>query len=1856
MPEDKFIPPSDSIISNSGFTPPSDAVETPDPQKKSPPQTTPASQSSATNSTDAQSQGSRQQNASGYDWSNGDKGQTPFATGGVQGMNNEALFSTETAEKLNGESPNTYVAKKGVEYAKLVGDLEEHKTSLQSLNHSFLTQQYQSLNTQLQAMNPNDPRRDALQGQINELRKQPFQISPETWKELNDTQDMLKEKRLPPEMQNVKTVGEAADILDGIGQKISDTQAKIQQNITDANNVIQPLRDVHGIKIDKDGYHQLGLYGSFMNGFMGNLSNIAKAASFIGATPEKKQQILQDDMGANIIDPEKANPIAQSAGGLSVYIIPGLGIEAAGAKGTVATIGNAFINSTMMGLSGGYENASSAYRAALAQTNDPNVALQKADDAFKTGSATGAIVGGIGLPLAGKLGEHVALGMLSKETVEAAMQDGKLSMGNLSLAEYAAYTLPKNAIANLPFPLAKIIDNKFAQARGENVGTMDNVASTYFGAMLMGHFIDGLSYGGEKLTPAVKETYQNMVAKYGNEGFQQSISKAVTDGEMTQQQADAIAQPINDKAMAFAEMPKDLSPEMEDKVLPLIQQKNELIKQQSENKVLPDEHYDHQIESLDRKISETMGTPLTTDEQGRMSKLKEQANEEGKLNKVDRAELNHYEARIKSADDIATEEKKVIEVRDAKKDRGIEFAQKENGLPTSPDLNLTPDANDKLRQIEEGKLVTNNQRTKTNENLQPLIDELNDKISTLSKTRDNPNRQYSRAQIDDTITDLKNKVSAIEAARKSDSYAKPMFEGVAGANAAAKNKNLDGEKTNSAENAAPVKVGDAQFTEHGEDKLTADDKENGTGNSKLTDTGKREASKQGQDIASEQPNLKTIYTSDVTRSKQTGDIAAESAGKTLGKEVEVKEQPLLATWNIGDAEGDKDGSFDEHKWADKPDEVPPGGESWNSFAERSKKAWQWAKTLGDDAHGITHSKVTRMFEALNESGGDMAKAKELFFKSLDAENSAKGETMPDGKKVGNSHESMQRNAADLGVGAPERGAGTTALEQMKRGRDLLADGAKPETLMQDYKDGKIPIDDAIAMAKAHQAELAQEVNKAIKDKGVGSAADIAAKAKLDQWQKDTKPLATVAHKAFVGLQGETDVDTGDFASSRAKWEETLGRPLNESENKKLKDLTDKYNSEVVSRIAAEQKLDELKNEAVTEPEKPIEKPQPKLRGKDLIASGVEDLAKALGAIKSAAGERLPEISKAVGKIARGLLDEGIATADNVWEKVKDYVKDRMDKDLSENYAQDAIAEVGKSLEEKNVTRLEKQLKDLQENRVKEKGKKREPSENEIALKQSIQKEKERLGLVEPEKNIHTQFLDHKGNEFSPNDAKDIWDYVKKSYLRKGEILADAIAKTAKDLALSPEQVMHAIASDKTTRKATDDLILRQRNERNAMFAVKDTVNQKDQALVAKTLKKIFTGVFSEKVLGHGGVGMFTHASTALSRPELWSKFFPAILTANKYSYEGLTKAGAAKYELAMSALKNRPNWAKANVAGLRNDPYHNSTDYSKAETFLGRFGEMGKRGFSILPEFRQDMFDHFYNKLSDGEKADPNVIKAMASQINNATGYNDALTPKNETAKSVLEGSLFSPKLLAAKWDYTIGEPARAVITYGKALPVVGRGWNNISPSERAAANMIAKRVGITLGTYVIGLAINHGLLSVTGSKQKINVTDPSKPDWMKNKDGIGDVVALDGNTLACMHALYNLSTIFSADKRQELKGKTKLEAYSIATGKYLRGQLSPAVSDMADVATSHDFEGNTMPWSREAPDGKYAHKLTWTEYLANATAPIPIEEGIKNVTGSMHDQGVSDPDIEMILHGVAVGSISMFTGVRISKEPKAHN
>jgi hypothetical protein len=156
------------------------------------------------------------------------------------------------------------------------------------------------------------------------------------------------------------------------------------------------------------------------------------------------------------------------------------------------------------------------------------------------------------------------------------------------------------------------------------------------------------------------------------------------------------------------------------------------------------------------------------------------------------------------------------------------------------------------------------------------------------------------------------------------------------------------------------------------------------------------------------------------------------------------------------------------------------------------------------------------------------------------------------------------------------------------------------------------------------------------------------------------------------------------------------------------------------------------------------------------------------------------------------------------------------------------------------------------------------------------------------------------------------------------------------------------------------------------------------------------------------------------------------------------------------------------------------------------------------------------------------------------------------------------------------------------------------------------------LGVYLGALAVNQGILQATGSKQRVNMSDPSKADWLRFKGAGYQAAPFSSGIFAIrqfarlLHDLRGTRTPF-----EQLEGNRQSEAAGHLM-QYARGELSPAAGYLADQISQQDFMGRNLPlsdekdtnWMKKHGYGRY----TWGQYATQALTPIPVEEPVMEV------------------------------------------
>lgn len=514
----------------------------------------------------------------------------------------------------------------------------------------------------------------------------------------------------------------------------------------------------------------------------------------------------------------------------------------------------------------------------------------------------------------------------------------------------------------------------------------------------------------------------------------------------------------------------------------------------------------------------------------------------------------------------------------------------------------------------------------------------------------------------------------------------------------------------------------------------------------------------------------------------------------------------------------------------------------------------------------------------------------------------------------------------------------------------------------------------------------------------------------------------------------------------------------------------------------------------------------------------------------------------------------------------------------------------------------------------------------------------------------------------PEQAK-VWELARK-YLEENKGFYgfdDLRNKIAADLGMTPEQVTKLLAKDKTTKKLADEVWTKQRNARRLKEQSKQWVKGLDTPGYIKALASIPRAMFSLSVFGHGFVALGTHAPIVAFQPRFWNAYFRNFGKMYKMVFS------PAYYESQMQDLVRRPNYEKFRRAGLQNDPFkyeefHTTVIRDLVKDWIGEknmervdnLASAGNRGYAVLKLLRQDMADQKYSKLPDSIRGQDGVLEALSDDINHATGVTKKQAPRGS---NIL---LFAPRLAGSRVMWLGGDPIRAARAVAD--------WKNAPEAEKLFARNQMKEKAWVFGTFASILAANQGLLTASGSKQKINGIperfggagfDPLASDFMKFK-AAGANIAYGGALLTMAKLPVRVATAIL----YEGKGSKYIledERVDKVIGAYIRSQMSPFAGTVSDLALGRDYQERPLPaklFGAVEQTGAVPKRLqaqgvdepyNWAEFAATKL-PIPVAEGIKE---GLRGSGMPEEQVDYWMKALAITSLMTATGTRISEDTR---
>lgn len=507
--------------------------------------------------------------------------------------------------------------------------------------------------------------------------------------------------------------------------------------------------------------------------------------------------------------------------------------------------------------------------------------------------------------------------------------------------------------------------------------------------------------------------------------------------------------------------------------------------------------------------------------------------------------------------------------------------------------------------------------------------------------------------------------------------------------------------------------------------------------------------------------------------------------------------------------------------------------------------------------------------------------------------------------------------------------------------------------------------------------------------------------------------------------------------------------------------------------------------------------------------------------------------------------------------------------------------------------------------------------------------------------------DLKDFRFSEEERQDIFKYAKDAYIHQGKTFPDTIHGVAHDLGLKPEWVARAFSERGPIRRITNDVYAKMSHTRRVQQAARDFVRSIDTPMYKRVASAIFNAPFSIAVFGHGTVGMQTHSGASLFRPSNWNSYFHNVV-------RQFSAMRPAVHESMMQHLVRDEHFIEAQRSGLAIDPARPYTDYEVYGRFFSKSAikpiravlEMGQRGFDVLKVYRLEQWKAEMARVPESLKIDPQdriaVGKSIAEMVNHGSGVSDI---GHGTLAKGASKILFAAKLEGSRWARIIGDPIKTVNTF--------LDWKNADAGQRAVAQRRLRNAVEFAGFYYATLLANNAMLAAFGSQNRVNLTDPTKSDWLLHK--VGDhTLSLEGHVLAPVKFLAKIAHDLWGErtKFQRSTHESRFDSATGHTGKYLRGKLSPFFATGTDVATGSDFIGRPLPFSSEKSTADKP-RYSWSEY-ALSKGPIPLSGAIREMYDAFREQGMSAMQATTFLRGLAImGAESL--GTKIGKASETY-
>jgi hypothetical protein len=482
------------------------------------------------------------------------------------------------------------------------------------------------------------------------------------------------------------------------------------------------------------------------------------------------------------------------------------------------------------------------------------------------------------------------------------------------------------------------------------------------------------------------------------------------------------------------------------------------------------------------------------------------------------------------------------------------------------------------------------------------------------------------------------------------------------------------------------------------------------------------------------------------------------------------------------------------------------------------------------------------------------------------------------------------------------------------------------------------------------------------------------------------------------------------------------------------------------------------------------------------------------------------------------------------------------------------------------------------------------------------------------------------------EIRPIWEYAKKRYLDNGLSYEETIDALHRETGAPPRFFAEVFAGPKSARVKNVDIYRKEDARREAKERARQFILDANNLGMYKFLYKM--GQLPRAILTafHGGVFPVTHGGGLLLLPEAWVSFAKgARISWGTIHWGPLGRERArAFYEHERLRLYSEPDYAQWRQNGLRIGVDERAKGILSG--WLAATPNWSSYSWLGLMRMRYEFANHM---LRQSKWKTPEEMKSIMQNIaeiaNHATGVSNI-----QLLGPVISKGAFAPQLTSSKILRVTHDPYVTVRTMSRML------FKNqpTSIGERVAARQRIQHAAEFLGFWAAGLMLNQGLLSATGSNQKINWLNPTKSDWLRFKTGTGLVLATRGPE-EFLRLYGQLASVAWTHNKRQIHGKNPWDEWMDKLSQVALYKGSPGFQTTGELLAGVDMFGRPLPPivqagrkmvglpERKPRPGKPQYSLM--EYVG-VHSPIFLSGGSKEIWEQLRERGLNQADSEALL------------------------